>query len=86
MENVDLQYITDSLGIIADASYYSTGAHFVIIGLLVALITFVMIKRQGVVVMDELMLTCIAAGCAAGWIIGAAGYFANEIMSFLRGL
>ena len=45
MENVDLQYITDSLGIIADASYYSTGAHFVIIGLLVALITFVMIKR-----------------------------------------
>lgn len=45
MENVDLQPITDSLGNITVASYYSTGAHFVIIGLLVALITFVMIKR-----------------------------------------
>lgn len=45
MENVDLQLITDSVGDIALSSYYSTGAHFVIIGLLVALITFVMIKR-----------------------------------------
>ena len=45
MENVDLQFIADSLGDIALASYYSTGSHFVIIGLLIALITFVMIKR-----------------------------------------
>lgn len=45
MENVDLQFIADSLGDIALANYYSTGSHFVIIGLLIALITFVMIKR-----------------------------------------
>ena len=36
--------------------------------------------------MTEAFVGCIAWGCGVAWIINAAGYFAQEILSFLRSL
>lgn len=36
--------------------------------------------------MTDTLVSCIAWGCGVAWIINAAGYFAQEIFSFLRSL